>query len=211
MRNPMFFVLMLALAGCNDPNAIAARDKPESTAVDQPSVQMPATEQYATAQPDDAGNVAAPTPATRLALDGEGLRIFTVATGSSRAIPFGIGKAEALAMLETVQGAQPSEQGENVDCGATNAIWPDGLTAWFARDKFVGWSVASAASPLSTAGGLKVGTTRADVENGASVAKIAPSSLGEEFTAGDVAGLLASGDADARVTNLWAGAACIAR
>jgi len=114
-------------------------------------------------------------------------------------------------MLESVQGAPPSGQGENIDCGATSAVWPDGLTVWFARDKFVGWSVASAASTLSTAGGLKVGSTRVEVENGASVAEIVRSSLGEEFRAGGVGGLLESADADARVTNLWAGAVCIAR
>lgn len=211
MRNPMLLVLMLSLAGCNDPIAIAAQDGHETAAVDQPSVRMPATAPAATGQPDASADVATPVPAAKLALDGQGLRIFTVATGSSRAIAFGIGKAEALAMLEAVQGAPPSEQGENIDCGATNAIWPDGLTVWFARDKFVGWSLASAASPLSTAGGLNVGTTRAEVENGASVARIASSSLGEEFTAGDVAGLLDSADANARVTHLWAGAVCIAR
>jgi hypothetical protein len=56
-----------------------------------------------------------------------------------------------------------------------------------------------------------LGTTRTELENGASVARIAKSSLGEEFTAGDVAGLLDSAAADARVSNLWAGATCIAR
>ena len=207
----MLLVLMLALAGCNDPNATAARDDHESAALDPPSVKMPAKEQKADGRPDTAGDVATSAAAMKLALDGEGMRIFTVATGSSRAIPFGIGKAEVLTMLEAVQGAPPSEQGENIDCGATNAIWPDGLTAWFTGEGVVGWSVASAASPLSTAGGLKVGATRAEVENGASVVRIAPSSLGEEFTDGDVAGLLDSADIDARVSHLWAGEICIAR
>lgn len=211
MPKPMLFFLMLSLAGCNDPDALAVQDTQPSTAVDQLPVQSAAARQSATVQPGAAGDVAMPAPAGQLALEGEGLRVFTVATGSSRAMPFGIDKAAALAMLESVQRAPPSSQGENIDCGATNAIWPDGLTVWFANKKFVGWSVALVGSPLSTAGGLKVGTTRAEVENGASVARIAPSSLGEEFTSGAVAGLLDSAEADARVTNLWAGAACIAR
>ena len=214
MRNPLLLVLILALAGCNQ-NAISTQAEPvspalEPPAVGQPATGLPATGPPDTARPDAAGDVAAPAPA-KLALDGEGLRIFTVGTGSSRAIAFGIGKAEAMRMLEAVHGAPPRDQGENLDCRASKASWQDGLTVWFARDKFVGWSVTSAASPLSTAGGLKVGSTRAEVENGASVAKIAPSSLGEEFTAGDVAGLLDSAKADARVTHLWAGAVCIAR
>lgn len=220
MRNPVLFVLMLAVAGCSDPTASSAsgREAPG----DQPAVEMPATGQATTDQPnppttaDDVAaasveSAAANQSNAKLALDGGGLRIFTVATGSSRLIPFGAGKAETLDMLGAVQGAPPSDQGENIDCGATNAAWPDGLTVWFARGKFVGWSLASADAPLSTAGGLKVGSTRTELENGATVATIAASSLGEEFTAGDVGGLLDSAAADARVTHLWAGAVCIAR
>ena len=211
MRNPQFLVLLLAVAGCTPPDATLPQDAANSPAAVPPASPVVASGQPAREPSDAPGNAAPPTPAAKLALDGEGLQIFTTATGSSRAIPFGIGKAEALSMLESVQGEPPSDQGENIDCGATNAIWPDGLTVWFARDKFVGWSLASADSSLSTPGGLKVGTTRAELVNGASVASIAKSSLGEEFTAGDVAGLLDSSDAAARVINLWAGAVCIAR
>lgn len=211
MRNPMLFVLLLALGGCNQPDADLAPDEREPPAVARSPAAMPAADPPATDQPPAADDVTMPATAAKLALDGEGLRIFIVETGSSRLIPFGIDKAEALGMLEAVQGAPPSDRGENIECGATNAIWADGLTVWFDRARFVGWSVASAASPLSTVGGLKVGSTRAEVENGASVARIAPSSLGEEFTAGGVAGLLDSADAEARVSNLWAGVACIAR
>jgi len=213
MRNAISLVLTLALAGCTNPTAAPKQAIPVSPAVDQTEVSMPATGQATgpAQAPAAAGDIATGAPAAKLALDGEGLRIFALATGSSRVIPFSSGKAETLSMLESVQGAPPSGQGENIDCGATNAFWPDGLTVWFARDKFVGWSVASAASTLSTAGGLKVGSTRVEVENGASIAEIVPSSLGEEFTAGGVGGLLESADVDARVTNLWAGAVCIAR
>lgn len=215
MRKPQSLLLMLAVgvavAGCSElgpasPPVVASA--PATAAVDSP----PATPEAAVGEPSDApGNAAPQVPVAKLALNGEGLRVFITATGGSRAIPFGIAKADALRMLESVQGAPPQKQGENIDCGATNAIWSDGLTVWFARDEFVGWSLASTGSPLSTAGGLMLGTTRSELENGASVARIAKSSLGEEFTAGDVAGLLDSTAADARVTNLWAGATCIAR
>ncbi len=211
MRNPQFLVLLLAVAGCTPPDGATRREAANLPAPIPPASTVAARGNSAHKTSDAPGNAVAPNTAAKLALDGEGLRIFTVATGSSRAIPFGIGKAEALSMLESVQGAAPKDQGENVDCGATTAIWQDGLTVWFARDRFVGWSLASADSSLSTAGGLKVGTTRAELENGASVARIAKSSLGEEFTAGDVSGLLDSADTDARVANLWAGAVCIAR
>ncbi len=215
MLNPQSLVLLLAVgvavAGCRQPEPASppsAVVPPATATADSPL----AAAQPALGKPSVApGNAAPQDPVARLALDGEGLRIFITATGASRAIPFGIAKADALRMLETVQGAPPETQGKNIDCGATNAVWPDGLTVWFARDKFVGWSLASAGSPLSTAGGLNMGTTRAELENGASVASIARSSLGEEFNAGGVAGLLDSAAADARVTHLWAGATCIAR
>lgn len=214
MRNPQSLVLLLAVglavAGCNQPDPASlpdAAEPPATAAVDS----VLATPNPAGEPSDAPGNAAPQDPVAKLALDGDGLRIFITANGASRPIPFGIARADALRMLESVQGAPPQDQGENIDCGSTNAVWPDGLTVWFDRDEFVGWSVASAGSPLSTAGGLMLGTTRAELENGASVARIAESSLGEEFTAGDVAGLLDSDAADARVTNLWAGAACIAR
>ncbi len=215
MRNPQSLGLLLAVgvavAGCSKPEP--APPPGAAALLPTAAVNSPLTRpEEAVGEPSDGPEIAAPpAPVAKLALDGEGLRIFITATGASRAIPFGIAKADALRMLEAVQGAPPQKQGENIDCGATNAIWSDGLTVWFASDTFVGWSLESTGSPLSTAGGLMLGTTRSELENGASVARIGKSSLGEEFTAGDVAGLLDSAAADARVTNLWAGATCIAR
>lgn len=214
MRNPIPPTLVLAaaviLAGCNGP-----RRTPPPTGPDAKPTAAPRSAVIESPAPvpvkAEIGVATQAPPTAELALDGEGLRIFAVATGSSRPLPFGTARAETLRMLEVVEGAPPSQQGENPDCGATNAIWPDGLTVWFARDRFVGWSVASADSPLSTAGGLKVGITRKTLQDGAAVATITPSSIGEEFTAGGIGGLLGSARADARVTHLWAGAVCIAR
>lgn len=205
MRHTMPLVLMLVLAGCTQPGA-GDRSTSLATAESTRAEPVVAT---SSAAPGTGGR-AADTGAT-LALEGEGLRVFGVPSGSARAIPFGTGKAEALDRLTAVQGAPPSDQGENFECDLTSATWPDGLTVTFAGDRFVGWSVNRAGSPLSTAAGLKVGSTRTEVEQGATVAIIEPSSLGEEFTAGNVAGLLASTAPDARVTDLWAGQVCIAR
>ncbi len=41
--------------------------------------------------------------------------------------------------------------------------------------------------------------------------EIRPSSLGTEFQSGGIGGLLDSANADAKVSNLWSGATCIAR
>jgi hypothetical protein len=145
-----------------------------------------------------------------LALEGEGLRVFDSETGASRALPFGTAMEPTLAALAALRGA-PAEQAVNEECGAAFASW-DGLTAWFDEGRFVGWAARSGGTgqPLTTASGVGVGSTRAELES-AYDAEIAPSTLGEEFRAGALSGLLGSAEPDARVTDLWAGTACVFR
>ena len=108
-----------------------------------------------------------------------------------------------------LKGARP-EQGNNLDCGSSYAAWGNGLTAWFAKDRFVGWSARAGTAPLTTASGIGVGASRAALESVYS-ARIASSTLGLEFSAGGLAGLLDGDGPSATVSALWAGATCIAR
>lgn len=151
-----------------------------------------------------------PSPAAALALEGGGLRVFTGPSASARPLPFGTARADTLAILETVRGTPPM-LGDDPECGATHAYWPDGLWVWFFDDAFAGWMVDSAEVAVSTVSGLKVGTTRDALAEGGTVVTVAPSSLGAEFTAGGMAGLFESEAADARITHLWAGQVCIMR
>lgn len=80
--------------------------------------------------------------------------------------------------LQYVLGSPPSAHGENIDCGATRATWSNGLTTWFSRGKFVGWSAGAAADNLSSTGGLRIGATRSELESGSTMVQIAPSTLG---------------------------------
>jgi len=160
----------------------------------------------------------APAAVTRakLAWEGEGLRLFLEPSGAARPVPFGRPMAEVIATLTAVQGSDggtPPVQLENADCGAIAATWAStGLTAWFARQRFVGWSVQPPAqgTALTTASGIGLGSTRTELE-GAYAADVARSTLGIEFSAGGLAGLLDSARPDARVVNLWAGQACLGR
>lgn len=145
-----------------------------------------------------------------LALEGEGLRVFNALSGAARPIPFGSAMDSTLDILRRVQGVEPREQGENPDCGAHYATWEGGLTTWFDDDRFVGWSVRDGDGTLTTATGVGLGSTRAEWESSYVVQQF-NSTLGVEFTAGEMAGLFESGEPDARVVNLWAGHVCIAR
>ncbi len=209
MRHALLLFFAIELAGCSQPNPAEA-DTAVSATTPSAADREPA-DTTATPPQGSIGSPNGPTPAaSKLALDGEGLRIFNVASGAARPIPFGTAKTETMRIIETVLAAAPTEQGENLDCRATRATWADGLTAWFTDDRFVGWSLGDDSPTLTTAAGLTVGSTRVALES-AYAADIAPSTLGTEFTAGGLAGLLDGDGADARVTNLWAGNACIAR
>jgi|TARA_R110000822_G_scaffold56144_1_gene141979 hypothetical protein len=182
------------LAGCGDP-APEARDAPSVASTPEPSA---------------APAAAAGDSGATLALEGDGLRVFVLPSGSARPIPFGTDPVQTLELLEAARGEPPSNLGQNPDCGEQFAEWSDGLLVWFDHEAFAGWSLADTAAPLSTVDGLKIGSTRAQLQSGGRVVEIAPSARGVAFTAGGVAGLLASDAPDAPVTHLWAGMACIA-
>lgn len=165
---------------------------------------------------------AAPAAAPVLTVEAEGLRLFDPASGSARPLPFGTGPAQAMAALAS-RGA--AETGTNADCGAgplAYARWPDGLTLWFQDERFAGWALnprpdtaprpdsASPSAPpsgVSTASGLTIGSTRADLDS-AYAATVTQSTLGTEFAAGELYGLLDGEGSGARVIALWAGVSC---
>lgn len=149
----------------------------------------------------------------KLAVEGEGLRWFLPPNGAARPIPFGTLQADVLASLQRVRG--PAALGLNQDCGAGPvgyANWPDGLSVVFQRDRFVGWGLdGRAAGALATADGVGPGTTRAELESAYASISVQRTSLGSEFTAGHLHGVLDGAGPRARVTDMWAGVSCVAR
>lgn len=198
------------MAGCDSArNNAAPPSIPKEATIETKSATLPQPASVPLSPTATASTT--PTVADRmLALEGEGLRVFAVPIGSANPIPFGIPEADAMKMLTTANGAPPLSQGKNIDCGATSATWKNGLTVWFTKGQFAGWSVGKSDHKLTTASGIGLGSSRADLD-AAYDTKVSTSSLGAEFNAGGVAGLLASLRADARVTNLWAGVACLGR
>ena len=205
---------LLALASCAE-SGETVENGGGSTAVDPAAGEAPIEAPYATPNPEIAPGGGAPTPAPspaaqRLALEGEGLRVFDAETGAPRALSFGVAALVARQAVQAVLGVPPSAEGESADCGLRFATWPDGLSLSLRGDHFVGWSLRSDASRLTTPTGVGIGSSRAQIEE-AHVVEVTETSLGTVFAVGGMAGVLESPAPGARITALWAGEVCLAR
>lgn len=216
-------LLMLTALSCTErspvPGNTAVHVEPVATSA-PPIVDSGAT--AVTPVVDSVATLGAPgaDSAAKLALDGEGLRVFLLPSGSARLIPFGEARSAVLAIVSRLRNGRDPELAANRECRATVATWPaSGLQLWFTADsaaRFIGWSLGGRAPAdstipgLTTPSGIGIGSTRAALES-AYVARVARSTLGVEFSAGGLAGLLASARADAPIRNLWAGQVCLAR
>lgn len=165
--------------------------------------------------PADPTPLAIPTTGpVKLALSGEGLD-FVSEGGSVRHLVFDAPAAQVIDAVSRTQGGSAPKRGRNEECGAgplDMTSWQDGLTVMSQDGRFVGWSVMRAAADagngsLATMAGIGVGSTRRELE-AAYAAEIRETTLGQEFSAGDVFGLLDGTGQSARISAMWAGASC---
>lgn len=152
----------------------------------------------------------APTPvaAAPIVLEGAGLRI----PGESppRNLTFDTPKAATVDALTKALGRPPTELGDNEECGGGGmefAEWEGEITAWFLDNRFAGWDNKG---KLKTLEGVGVGSSRAEVAALPGF-EVEESTLGTEFRAGGLSGILASKAPGAKVTHLWGGATCVFR
>jgi hypothetical protein len=147
-----------------------------------------------------------------LAVDSEGLRLVDTASGAARPLPFGMAEDQLLALLESFRG--PADRGTNEECGAgplDYAVWADGLTLHFQADAFAGWALDPRAEGAhATMSGIGPGSTRAELEAAYEVT-VEQTTLGTEFSAGGMSGVLDGEGADARIGHMWAGVSCVFR
>ena len=147
-----------------------------------------------------------------IAVEAEGLRLVDVQTGAARPLPFGMPKDQLLALLESFRG--PADGGTNSECGAgplDYAVWADGLTLHFQDDRFAGWALDPRAEDAhATMSGIGPGSTRRELEAAYDVT-VEQTTLGTEFTAGGLSGVLDGEGPEARVTSMWAGVSCVFR
>lgn len=154
----------------------------------------------------------APSSGPLLAVDSEGLRLVNPDTGSTRPISFGTVENNVIGVLTSLRG-EPSDRGLNSDCGAGPlkfATWPDGLRLWFKQDRFIGWEIdgrKSGANKITTINGIGIGISRSKLGS----ATVSQTSLGTEFSMGNLFGLLSGNQSNAKVTLLWSGTTCLFR
>lgn len=195
--------LPLLLAGCGA--------EPEPNASETIVFHGNSEELIVPAGPANLVNVAeVAEPAVNLAPDGLSV---VLPTGAARHATFGMPRAAATRMIAASLG-NPIEEADDQECGAgalSFAHFRGGLGLYFQDGKFAGWDLDGRdGGHFATAAGIGIGSTRKQLES-ASVVTIAESTLGIEFSAGDLFGLLSSRDPGGEITNLWAGVTCIAR
>ena len=194
------FLLPLVLAGCGGPQA--ERNAAQTVVItgndNELIVPVP--------RPAEQNAAQAAEPAVNLAPDGLGFE-------AGRRATFGMPRAAVTEMLAKTLGT-PIEEGDDQECGSgalSFASFRGGLGLYFDGGKFVGWDLDGRdGGRFATAAGLGIGATRRQLD-AASPVTIEDSTLGIEFSAGGLSGLLSSRDPEGEITNLWAGATCIAR
>lgn len=154
-----------------------------------------------------------------MTLSGEGFSLVDPISGSARHVLFDTDTDTVIDMLTRAKGTSPT-RGVNGECGAGPvdfASWEDGLSVLSQQQQFLGWSMNprpsnadSSQPPLTTMGNIGLGSTRAELE-AVYVTELTRTSLGTEFSAGELYGLLESPAPDAPVTAMWAGLSCVFR
>lgn len=143
----------------------------------------------------------------------KGITLIAADGGVPRPLDFGTTKAETLSALRA-RGAPALTR--NAECGAGPlefADWPDGLQLVFQDGMFAGWAITldnQDARKLTLANGLGIGADRRALD-AALHPTVSQTSLGVEFTAGPINGLLDGEAPTSRVTHLWAGVDCAFR
>lgn len=205
------FALLLAapLWACSQ--SVPPADQPVDGVARSPA-STPDRVPQATTAPEPQAPTTTTASAAKLAVDGEGLRLVDPESGRTTPLAFGMDEAQVMTILERLRG--PAARGTNGECGVGplgTATWPDGLTLLIKGGKFVGWSVdARSQGRITNMAGIGPGSSRADLSDALS-ATFMTTTLGTEFQAGSLGGLLDGPDETSNITYMWAGTTCLFR
>lgn len=188
----------LTLAACSSPASEAAPEpKPTAAQSSAETVVKP---------PEPKSNPVVENP---LLLAPDGL-LAVNRDGQMQLVPFGTERNKAESAVG-IALTPPRDRGSSSECGAGTVDYTDfrqGLQMTFQDGKFVGWTINADTSPLRTAKGIGVGSTRQDLD-AAYKADVEDSSLGLLWSTGDLVGLLDIDGIDGLVTDVWAGTVCL--
>ena len=161
----------------------------------------------------------------KLLLTSNALQLIHKETGSTIEIPFGKPIDQMIKITNTVLQSKPSSIATNTECGAgplKMATYSNGFTLVFQQNKadkansetdwkFAGWyaSISSGnAQKLTTMAGIKIGSTKAEMES-AYVITVSKTTLGYEFsTSSGLYGIFDGPGKEAKITSLWSGVSC---
>ena len=202
MKHPTYALIVAALlAACgSEPSNDAAAGSSADSATAAP---------VATA---DTASAAAPNQGgASVVLAPDGLTL-TGGAGGPKRIVFGGAQAGVLADVGAALG-QPTEQGAQEECPGGplyQALYAAGLQLSFQDDAFVGWS-AREGSTFRTAQGIGPGSTVGELKAAYPAATVQESSLGHEFAAGELYGVVTAPSDAGKVEIMFAGTNCIFR
>lgn len=209
---PFSLLLLLSLGACQDTSeTTAVNSSPDSS---EPTAEVEVAEQPSVSEVEPTEETSPAAAEAALALASDGITAVNAQTGSTTQIAFDSDIALAKNAVTAMLG-EPEETTENGECPAgplTITTWPNGFAINAAQDKFVGWSARpeTESAKLTTMNGIGVGSTASELKEAYDV-DVSETSLGVEFNAGQLSGLLSSNEPDAVIENMWAGTNCIFR
>lgn len=194
--------LALGLAACG-PGSEPPADAPATPVVADPA---PATDPAA----------APTTGVSAILLEGDGFMPANPGGGGTGLkLSFGTPRTTVITYMTGLHGGTAPQTDSNDECGAgpvAFARWNDDFTLAFQDDKLAGWWAGEKApAGFSTVQDIHVGSTLAEVRAAWPGVEVRNDSIGPEFAAPGIFGILTGTTASARVTALWAGVSCIFR
>lgn len=167
----------------------------------------PSSSPSAAAASPDAGSTQAPVGQGTLVLRGDGLALRT--PEGVQMIPFGSGTSVVAPALAASLG-EPQPLATECGQGVRDTLGVEGFDVLFDEDEFVGWDEAS--GRLATEDGLKIGSTRAQVQAALPDAAFTTATLGPEFSSSSGLGGFLDGEAPTSlVVGLTGGESCVVR
>lgn len=199
-RCALVLAALLAACGSESSAGAAGGSTPDSAGA------APATAAVDTPAPAPAA--ASTAPAIVLAPDG----IHITGGAAPKQLAFGSPRAGVLADAGAVLGA-PTEQGLQEECPAGplySAEYAGGLELVFQDSAFVGW-YAAPGSVARTAAGIGAGSTLAQLRAAYPATTVEETSLGMEFAADGLFGVVTDSTATGTVEAMLAGTNCVFR